>query len=553
MNAIAGKINFNGQKATSEPVLDMLEAMQTRGPAGGGVRAFEWAALGALQGSEQPLADEQTMVVCAGDKSGAEILHAYREHGAEFAKHLDGAFAAAIYDVRSQKIVLVRDKLGLAPLYYARTDEALYFASTLPALLKVGGFDTSIDPVALHHYMSWHSIVPGSHTLLRGVTKLPAASTLVVNDEGTMTQQEYWSLDYKRGSFAEKWDMGRWVDTFYDALRMAILNGLKVDPTAGALLSGGLDSSLIVALMHEITAAPFNTFSIGFQTISELSGDEFYYSDLIAKRYETNHHKIVVSDEELLQALPGAVSAMSEPMASHDATAFYLLSQNVAGKSNLVMSGQGADEVFGGYNYHQHPSDFKEVFFDYRDDELRSIIAPEFLPANDVSGEFVDEQLQKPGAQTELDALLRLDTHHLMVDDPVKRVDNMMQSHGVNAHMPFLDLHVVECAANCPPELKNADGGKAVLKELGRRVMPNEVIDRPKGYFPVPTFKLLQGEALTLVRDTLTSQVARQRGLFNDGFIDTLLAAPNDTFEEKGRNTLWTVAVLEMWLQANRL
>jgi len=173
------------------------------------------------------------------------------------------------------------------------------------------------------------------------------------------------------------------------------------------------------------------------------------------------------------------------------------------------------------------------------------------LPPDDVSGRFVTEHMARPGAQTALDAALRLDTHVMLVDDPVKRVDNMTMAWGLEARVPFLDHELVELAAACPPELKLADDGKGVLKEVGRKLLPREVVDRPKGYFPVPAIRHMAGPVLDRVREALAAPAAKQRGVFQEPYVAELLAAPDEHRTKRGANALWQVALLEIWLQTH--
>jgi asparagine synthase (glutamine-hydrolysing) len=200
-------------------------------------------------------------------------------------------------------------------------------------------------------------------------------------------------------------------------------------------------------------------------------------------------------------------------MSSHDVTAFYLLSRQVAEHVKVVQSGQGADEVFGGYSYHQPAASasreaaqdvFVESFFDSRHGELGQILEPERIPSTDVSLEVIRAHLATAGAETAVDAVLRLDTHLLMIDDPVKRLDSMSMAWGLEAQVPFLDHNLVEVAAACPPELKVSQGGKGILKDIGRRILPAGLIDRPKGYFPVPALRHLDEPFLTMVRERST-------------------------------------------------
>jgi asparagine synthase (glutamine-hydrolysing) len=249
---------------------------------------------------------------------------------------------------------------------------------------------------------------------------------------------------------------------------------------------------------------------------------------------------------------------MSEPMVSHDCVAFYLLSEDVSRSVKVVQSGQGADEVLGGYDWYPPLADvprdqaveaYSGVFFDRRWDAMSGVLNRDWLLDHDAPTAFVAERFGRPGADTSVDAALRNDTTVMLVDDPVKRVDNMTMAWGLEARVPFLDHELVELAGRIPPELKLADGGKGVLKRASRGVVPDEVIDRTKGYFPVPAIRQLDGPYLERVRDALTDPAARRRGLFDGDLVDSLLADPNRTRTTLGSNALWQLALLEMWLQ----
>jgi asparagine synthase (glutamine-hydrolysing) len=330
------------------------------------------------------------------------------------------------------------------------------------------------------------------------------------------------------------------------------------DVPVGVLLSGGLDSSLIVALLAEAGQHGLSTFSIGFDGVEGEAGDEFQYSDLIARTFGTDHQRLHIDAAGLTPAVVDAVGAMTEPMSTQDVAAFYLLSGAVAEHLKVVQSGQGADEVFGGYAYHQPAAAaarddaldaFTGAFADRTHAGLADVLEPDRLCATDVSRELLREKLYAPGADTALDAVLRLDTHLLMPDDPVKRLDSMSMAWGLEARVPFLDQDVVALAAACPPELKAEQGGKGVLKDLGRTVLPHEVIDRPKGYFPVPELRHLSGPFLGIVRDALLAPEARRRGLYRADVVDRMLERPNERFTPVGGNALLSMAILEMWLQ----
>jgi asparagine synthase (glutamine-hydrolysing) len=238
--------------------------------------------------------------------------------------------------------------------------------------------------------------------------------------------------------------------------------------------------------------------------------------------------------------------------------AFYMLSEEVAKHIRVVQSGQGADEVFAGYDWYPPLSDvprrdavdaYAGVFCDRPHAALNDLLQPDWRLATDVSKAFVQAHFAVPGADETVDAALRIDSQIMLVDDPVKRVDNMTMAWGLEARVPFLDHELVELAAAGPPRLKLAAGGKGILKAAARGVVPDEVIDRTKGYFPVPAIRHLSGELLEQVGDALTSDAARQRGIFDGGQVSALLDKPNDTRTTLGSNALWQLGLLEMWLQ----
>jgi asparagine synthase (glutamine-hydrolysing) len=253
------------------------------------------------------------------------------------------------------------------------------------------------------------------------------------------------------------------------------------------------------------------------------------------------------------------VMAMSEPMASHDVIAFHLLSEQVAKHVKVVQSGQGADEVFAGYGYHQAARSvrrgqagrvFAREFNDASHADVQAALGPDYRTSDDVSSRMVERACAEPGADTASDAVLRLELTAFMPDDPVKRVDNMTMAWGLEARVPFLDHELVELAAQMPPELKLAHGGKGILKDVARPLVGSDIVDCPKGYFPVPAVSNLDGEVLHHVVDVLRSPEAKSRGLFEAGYVDALLADPELRFAAQG-DRLWHLGVLEMWLQAH--
>jgi asparagine synthase (glutamine-hydrolysing) len=467
-------------------------------------------------------------------------------------------FAFAIWERDSGRVIFARDRLGIKPLYLADTRGGLRFASTLPALLAAGGVDTDIDPAALHHYMTFHAVVPAPLTILKGVRKLPPATILTIEPDGRRRQETYWELAVGTRREDRANTMADWRDAVLASFRTAVERRRIADVPVGVLLSGGLDSSLVVALLAEAGhATDLKTFSIGFDSVGDVAGDEFRYSDLVARRFGTDHCRIRIDGTRALSALPGAIAAMSEPMVSHDAVAFYLLSEEVAKHVKVVQSGQGADEIFGGYHWYpplmqtnDAVGEYARVYFDRDHDEMAQALAPRLMNG-DYSRNFVERFFAQGGDAPAIDTTLALDTRIMLVDDPVKRVDNMTMAWGLEARVPFLDHELVELAARIPADLKVRDGGKFILKEAARAVLPPEVIDRPKGYFPVPSLKYLRGPFLDFVRDILDAPAARNRGLFRRDYVDRLLADPEGELTPKRNSKLWQVALLESWLQTH--
>lgn len=484
------------------------------------------------------------------------ILKAYKVWGPACVERLHGMFALAIWDLAAHTLFLARDRMGIKPLYWADDGRRFRFASSTQALLAGGGIDTALDSVALHHQFSLHGVVPAPRTILRGVRKLPPAHWLLIEADGRRREQRYWHLPATRPE--PPLSDGEWLEAIHASLRRAVrLRNDIADVPVGVLLSGGLDSSLLVGLLAELGIAPIRTFSVGFEDQPEEKGSEFEYSDQVVERFATQHHRLQVPNAEVLRRLPEAVDAMAEPMFAQDAVAFYLLAEQVSREIKVVQSGQGADEVFGGYFWYPRMAAetqgtwlerFRGHYFDREHGEYLSMMGPDHqLP--DPTSPLIAEALAEPGADEFLDAVLRLDVTTLIVDDPVKRVDNMTMAWGLEARVPFLDQELVELAARCPPALKLREGGKYPLKALARGLLPDGVIDRPKGYFPMPALKYVRGEFLAFMRDILDSRAARERGLFQRAYLEQLLAAPDLHHTRIRGNKLWHCALLEYWLQ----
>jgi len=595
MCGICGELNFSGS-ADPRAVERMLPRLERRGPDAEGLWSQGQIAMGHRRlaiidlsdKANQPMVDKElglTIVFngaiynypqlreqlkAEGYKFFTEgdtevILKAYHKWGEACPEQLQGMFAFAIWDHKQQSLFVSRDRMGIKPFYYSIDGGRFRFASNMQALLASGGIDTSINPVALHNIFSLHAVVPAPNTIINGVQKLEPGTSLTLSRDGQRTTHRYWHLNAQRP--AETMSEDEWTHSIHDALRDAVRKRLDVaDVPVGVLLSGGLDSSLLVALLAEAGVKDLRTFSIGFEDQPEEKGSEFEFSDQVVARYQTQHHKYHIPNDQVLKRLPEAVNFMSEPMFGQDAVAFYLLSEQVSQQVKVVQSGQGADEVFAGYFWYERMaaetegSDverFARHYYDRDHDEYLRMVTAKYR-GEDHTSRILGELFAQPGADSYIDKVLRLDTTTLIVDDPVKRVDNMTMAWGLEARVPFLDHQLVELAAQMPAELKLGNhaggmGSKHILKKVARGLVPDSVIDRPKGYFPMPALKYVRGEFLEFMRDILDQRAARERGLFSPDYVQHLLNHPQspDNFTRIEGCKLWHLALLELWLQTH--
>ena len=588
MCGICGEFRFDGGQPDLVALDRMMEVLVPRGPDSGDKKVIGSLALGhrrlaiidLSERGSQPMQDKETghwlvfngtiynyrelrqQLSSQGHRFNSEsdtevILKAYAQWGEKCVEHFVGMFAFVLWDITKQQLFMARDRLGIKPLYYSRDKQRIRFASNPQALLAAGDVDTSFDSVALHHHLTLHAVVPAPRTILSGVRKLTPATTLTMQSDGKSVQNQYWHLTAQRPD--EKIDEQEWIDRIHTSLRLAVdRRRLAADVPVGVLLSGGLDSSLLVALLSEAGQDDLQTFSVGFEDQPEEKGNEFEYSDQVVERYETDHHKFLIPNEGVLQRLPDAVEHMAEPMVSQDVVAFYLLSERVSQQVKVVQSGQGADEVFGGYFWYPRMAaeqgtpleKFSKHYFDRSHDEWLGVVEPSLHGLDYTSG-MIDERLHRAGADTFTDQVLRMDSTMLITDDPVKRVDNMTMAWGLEARVPFLDHELVELAMQMPPELKLRDGGKYPLKAVARGLIPDSVIDRPKGYFPVPALKFVRGEFYDFMHDILQSKACRERGMLQRAYIDRLLAAPEKYMTAIQGSKLWHLALLELWCQTH--
>jgi asparagine synthase (glutamine-hydrolysing) len=380
---------------------------------------------------------------------------------------------------------------------------------------------------------------------------------MVVDADGHDRVFPYWQLDASAPE--SPLSEAEWIEATRAALVEAVQRRRVIaDVPVGVLLSGGLDSSLLVALLAEHGGSDLLTFSVGFEDHPHERGHEFEFSDQVVERYATRHHKIHVPNHEVLDRLPEAIDHMAEPMVGQDAVAFYLLAERVSQHVKVVQSGQGADEVFAGYFWYPQMqraagSDierFRPYYFDRDHDEYLRMINRGY-GGPDYTSALVEERFKAVNSDEYLNRVLHFDVTTLIVDDPVKRVDNMTMAWGLEARVPFLDHQLVELVIRMPPQLKIRDNGKYPLKIIARGLVPDAVIDRPKAYFPVPALKFVRGQFLAFMRDLLNSRACRERGLYREDYVQSILDDPEHQLTRLQGSKLWHLAALEFWLQRN--
>ena len=587
MCGICGQLRFDNKSVDSKDLNIMMSKIARRGPDSSG----EWAQTGVGFGHQrlsiidlsnhahQPMEDQALDLVLVFNgtiynykalrvelsKQGYEffsqsdtevILKAYHFWGEDCVLHLDGMFAFCIWDKKQQHLFVARDRMGIKPLYFNLTDQAFSFASNTQSLVAIGA-DTSINSVALQQQLSLHAVVPAPNTVLAGVNKIKPATTLIIKSNGDIKETIYWQPKAQRPDIALT--DSEYIEKTHDLLTQAVLKRMDAaDVPIGVLLSGGLDSSLLVALLKEAGHEDIRTFSIGFEDIDDEAGSEFEYSDQIVDRFDTHHEKYVVSNSQVLPRLGEAIANMNEPMVGQDSVAFYLLAEQVSKHIKVVLSGQGADEAFAGYFWYprmqveigSEVERFSKHYVDRPYEEYLQTVNEKYHSGNHTQT-WLNKEFAKANADEFMDKVFRTDITRLVVDDPVKRVDNMTMAWGLEARVPFMDYRLVEHALSIPPSLKMSEEGKHPLKQISRGLLPDSVIDRKKGYFPMPALKYVRGEFLEFMAGILTSSACVNRGVFDQNFVQKVINQPEKYMTALNGSRLWHLALLEYWLQIN--
>jgi asparagine synthase (glutamine-hydrolysing) len=513
------------------------------------------------------------------------IVHAYEQWGTRAIAKLRGMFGLAIWDTRTKSLLLARDRIGIKPVHYAEVNGRLYFGSEVKSLLEAPDLPRDIDLDALDHYLSF-LYTPRDGSIFRSVRKLPPGHVLTWRDGG-ISIERYWQMPAVEDFSGSEADA---IRQLRGVLAGAVKCHLLSDVPLGAFLSGGIDSSLVVGLMAETSGARVKTFSIGFD---EPAFDELEHARRVANHFGTEHHEFVVKPDAI-QILDALVSHFDEPFADSSAIPTWYVSEMARKHVTVVLSGDGGDELFGGYDrYVPHP---RVVAFDrYSPRAVRRVaaIAAAQLPhgargknflrhvARDEQGRYLDairffgadekpalltadvrRQLDGPDPETRLarhferlarlpwpSQMMRFDAETYLPEDVLTKVDRMSMAHSIESRVPLLDNEVMAFAASLPSAMKIKNGRrKHALKEVAATLLPREILERRKQGFGVPLGVWFRGNLRELFADTLLSPAALQRGYFQAAFVRRIV---DEHLSGKRDHTLrlWQLVVFERWHQ----
>jgi asparagine synthase (glutamine-hydrolysing) len=619
MCGICGSYDFSRGEAPDRELLERMNAtLLHRGPDGGGVHLDGPAGLAArrlaiidLEHGDQPMvtADGQVSVVQNGEilnhlelredlaRGGVTfrtrcdtevLLHLYLRDGPEFVSSLRGMFAIALWDRREKRLLLARDRFGIKPLYYSEAGGRLTFASEIKALLRDPSFSHEVDPQGLHAFLAFNS-VPAPLTIFRSARKLAPGHILLCDEGGVRVSR------FARPQPAPTAEVrGESADTLAAELRERMKDSvsahLLADVPVGVLLSGGVDSSVLTALAAQVSTAKVSTFSIGFR---EPSFNELDLARQVAERYGTDHHELVVTPD-IADLLPKLVAAFDEPFADSSAVPTFLVSQLAASHVKVVLSGEGGDELFGGYETYAAdllalrlgpvasrlaplvellPSSSSRVSFDYRAKRfVRAAALPPLERHHGWKEIFSPAQRQRlltPDwredggdplagwraryAETEASPLLArlqdVDLGIYLADDLLVKTDRMSMAHSLEARVPYLDPVVADLALALPTELKvRGLSKKRLLRRAASTLIPETILRARKRGFSIPAAAWLRGELEPLAREVLAPERVRSQGYFEPGAVTQLLDEHVARREDHSRQ-LWGLMSFSLWIE----
>ncbi len=510
------------------------------------------------------------------------LVHAYEENGADFVHRLNGMFAIALWDVRRRRLLLYRDRLGEKPLYWVRSARRLLFASEIKALLADPTWSRALSPAAIADYLTFqYNARP--ETIFREVRRLKPGSLLEVTADG-VTERRWWSVPT---SAAPPRSDAAWIEELRTLLRDSVRRRLLSEVPLGAFLSGGIDSSTVVGLMAQLTDRPVQTFSVGFRVPGTY--DETAHAERVARHFRTEHRALVVDSVDVERLLTRTVWHLDEPLADYAAIPTYLLSRFAREHVKVVLTGEGADELFAGYDHYRLPSVLRRygrvpaplrrmlaaaggrvappaiakalaagaldvadgwllVKSVFRTAELSALLSPDLRAALDGDGPAAEVRrlFAATGDRDPLSRYLLADIATWLPEDLLMKVDKMSMSVSLEARVPFLDHRLVELVAGMPSTLKWRGEGKWVLKQAVADLLPPEIVRRPKHGFRLPLDRWFRAELRELATDLVVGARARGRGLFQAAAVERLWARYQGG-DDTAFMPVWTLLNFEVW------
>ncbi|MEA5468996.1 asparagine synthase (glutamine-hydrolyzing) [Spirulina sp. 06S082] len=626
MCGICGVVYADLNREVNAKLIDrMAERIIHRGPDEGGNYVSRNVGLGSrrlsiidLAGGQQPIynEDKTIWVVFNGElynyreltasltrlghkfytETDTEVLvHAYEEFGDEFLEYLNGMFAFALWDSRRQRLIIGRDRMGIKPLYYTIHDDALIFGSELKTILAYPHLPRTIDLVALNEYLSFEYI-PTPRTIFQGISKLPPGHALSYT-EGELKVWQYWDINLSRSENIKPKQIKEYEQELLSVIKDAVRKEMVSDVPVGVLLSGGLDSSAIAAMMSEIAPGNVKSFSIRFD---DPSFDESSYARKVAHHLQTEHYELTLTPKLTLDLVPQLAQFLDEPLGDSSIIPTFLLSQFTRHHVKVALGGDGGDELFAGYStlqahrlveYYERllpgfvrhriipwfvdrlPVSFDNISFDFK---LRRFIAGRGIPIimrhHQWLGSFTVDQKrqllepwtqlqekdtyqvafdhqQQSQAQEALNQLLYCDLKLYLEGNILAKVDRASMANSLEVRVPLLNHTLVEYAAQMPHSLKlRGLTTKYILRRAMRNHLPKEIMQRGKKGFNMPVAKWFTGELRPLVEDMLSRERLQREGFFNADFVQQLLKE-HMTGKADRRKLLWTLLVFELWYE----
>lgn len=621
MCGICGVYEYENHAPVDRQILeDMLGLIRHRGPDDSGVHFDKDLAIGMrrlsiidLSGGKQPISNEDGTIITifngeiynyhelrerlqsrghmlATASDTEVIVHLYEDFGEECVQYLRGMFGFAVWDARRRKIFVARDRLGIKPMYYMHAGGRLIFASEIKAILEHPAAKGHLNTSALNIFLSL-KYVPAPQTMFEGICALPPGCSLTCDANGVRVRR-YWDL-----SFANQSNGHRSEEAYAEQLEALLKECVKLhlvsDVPFGAFLSGGLDSSTIVALMSQFVSEPVKTYSVGFEGDAE-TFSELPYARMVAEKYQTDHHEVLICPSDLINLSEKVVWHLDQPIADDACLANFMVAGLASRDVKMVLTGEGGDELFAGYARYagerfsplfqylpraaksaalrvsgcvpglrrqklalfalsqpDEVSRFANWFPLFNSEAKQNLLSKEFKRAQNGSATSATavfaEHLARADATDPINRMLYVDTKLWLPDDLLARGDKTSMAASLEARVPLLDHKLVEFAASLPPYLK-VKGliRKYLLKKVSRAWLPPEIISRKKKGFPMPMSLWFRKEARSFLRDALSPATLKRRGLFNPTFVEKLISEHETGFADHG-SILWGLLSVELW------